>query len=123
MPPECYTLSTNGAIPEWKGLQQPVVLERLACQAEAARRYGLNVFCVLRRWQAFPQDYSLFADPADLHGAEIRYGWYADQPSVGYIPCTETPLVQRYLRQTVRDLLEAIRLDGRHLCYHRWGGV
>jgi hypothetical protein len=112
VPTELYALSTSDAIPELTQLRRPALLQRLAREAAAARRYGLKVFCVLRKWQAFPGDHPVFANHPGLRGAEVRYGWYADQPSAGYIPCTEAPLVRRYLMETVRGMVATLHLDG-----------
>jgi hypothetical protein len=109
---ELYALSTSDAIPELVQFRRPEALERLSRQAAEARRYGLKTFCVLRRWKAFPADAPIFTNHPETRGAAIRYGWYANAPAAGHIPCTEAPLVRQYLSETVRGLVETLKLDG-----------
>jgi hypothetical protein len=124
------SLSTSRAIDELVPLQKPALLARIAENAREARRYGLRPYCALQMWDGYPASAPLFTNHPGLRGAEILY--FTDRPPVGFIPCTENPLMRRYLTESIRGLLQAAPLDGvliiiggevfQH-CYMRPAGV
>ncbi len=107
-----YALSTSDAIPEFKKYQDPELLEKMARNSKEARRYGLKLFCVVRRWKAFAENHPVFVNHPGLRGALIYHFTGTDVPPAGYTPCTEHPLMRQYLSETVTGIVSRLRVDG-----------
>ena len=107
---ELAALSTSRAIPELASVQDPALLKRFAENARAARRYGLKTYAALYIWEAYPAGAPIFTNHPGLRGAEIVR--HVDQPPVGFIPCTEHPLMRRYLTESMCGLFRDVPLDG-----------
>ena len=103
-------LSTSQAIGELVSQQDPALLRHFAANAREAKRYGLKTYCALYIWEAYPADAPIFTNHPGLRGAEIVR--HVDQPPIGFIPCTEHPLMRRYLTESIRGLFQEVPLDG-----------
>lgn len=101
-----FAISVSEAILELKSRRRPEVLQRLIHTAREAKRYGVKVYCQLNTRQKFSKDDPIFATHPDIRGALT---WKADGE---YVLCTEHPLVQRYLMETVEELFRLAELDG-----------
>lgn len=101
-----FALSTSDAIPELKDRQRAGSLPGLADHVRQAREFGLKTYCWLDTRQKFSKDHPVFQAHPELRGTLT---WKADGD---YVLCTEHPLVQRYLSESVRALFEAAPLDG-----------
>lgn len=101
-----YALSVSEAIPELKERRKPEIRQRLIEQARQAKRYGLKVFAQVNTQKKFPADAAVFQAHKEIRGALT---WKADGE---YVLCTEHPLVQRYLAESVEELFRAAPLDG-----------
>lgn len=104
---DLHALSRSKAIPELVERQVPRLLERGAKSAADARRHGLKTYSFVHTKRKFAKDHPIFKAHPDIRGALT---WKADGD---YVLCTEHPLVQRYLRESVIDIFRADpRLDG-----------
>jgi hypothetical protein len=103
-------LSTSRAIPELAPAYNPALLGRLADNARAARRYGLKTYAALYIWEAYPADAPIFTNHPGLRGAQVVR--HVDQPPIGFLPCTEHPLMRQYLSESLRGLFRDVPLDG-----------
>jgi hypothetical protein len=101
-----FALSRSDAIPELEARRKPEVLHALIKAIEEAKRYGLNVYAQVNTRQKFPKGDPIFAADPDIRGALT---WKADGE---YVLCTEHPLVQRYLAESVEELFRSAPLDG-----------
>lgn len=101
-----FAISVSEAIPELKVRRRPEVLDRLIHTSQEAKRYGVKVYCQLNTRQKFSPDDPVFAAHPEIRGALT---WKADGE---YVLCTEHPLVQRYLMETVEELFRLAALDG-----------
>ena len=101
-----FAISVSDAIAELKPRRRPEILARLIRTAREAKRYGVKTYCQVNTRKKFPQ-----ADPVFVAHPEIRGAltWKADGE---YVLCTEHPLVQRYLMETVEELFRSAALDG-----------
>lgn len=102
-----HALSTSEAIPEMKSRRQPGLLARMAVEAAEARRFGLKTYSIINTQQKFAP-----SDPVSRKHPEIRGAltWRADGD---YVLCTQHPLVQRYLAESVEGIFRAApALDG-----------
>lgn len=93
-----YGLSTSDAIPELAARRQPDQLGRLRAAVAEARRYGLRCYAFLDIRQKFAPDDAVFRAHPEIRGPRT---WKADGE---YILCTEHPLVQRYLQESLSSL-------------------
>lgn len=105
-----HALSSSRAIPELTHLQDPGMVKRLADRAREARRYGLKSFLALEMWDFYPADAPIFVNHPELKGAEAYF--HTDRPPAGHLLCTESPLMQQYLAETVRTIFSSIPVDG-----------
>jgi len=96
-----YALSTSEALPELISRRSAGSLENGQQAAREARRYGLKTYAFLDTRQKFPKADPVFLAHPDVRGALT---WKADGE---YVLCTEHPLVQRYLCESVRGIFEA----------------
>lgn len=122
-----YALSTSEAIPELAVRRVAGALEAGAQAARAAREYGLRTYAWLDIRQKFPKDDPVFAAHPEIRGALT---WRADGE---YVLCTEHPLVQRWLEESIEGLFRAdpqldgivliIGGEGFYHCYMRPFGV
>jgi len=103
-------LSSSQAIPELTTLHDPELVRRMAEKAREARRYGLKTFVSFSRWDFYPADAPIFQHHPELRGAEAHH--HMDRPPAGHLLCTESPLMQRYLAESVRGMFTEIPLDG-----------
>jgi len=101
-----FAISLSDAIGELKVRRKPEVLRKLIRDAEEAKRYGLRVYAQVNTRKKFPKDDPVFAAHPEIRGALT---WKADGE---YVLCTEHPLVQRYLMESVEELFRACPLDG-----------
>ena len=102
-----YALSTSDAIPELADRRNPGLIEQNKRDVEAAAAYGLKTFAHINTVDKFPKDHPVFQAHPEIRGALT---WKADGE---YTLCTEHPLVQQWLRESVEGLFEAIpELDG-----------
>ncbi len=100
---DLYAFSRSEAIPALISRRSPTPVQ----PATEARQYGLKTFAFLNTRQKFPKDHPVFIDHPDIRGALT---WSADGE---YTICTEHPLVQRYLSESVEGLFRADpELDG-----------
>jgi hypothetical protein len=100
---DLYALSRSEAIPALKGRRSDAPIQ----PAVEARQYGLKTFAFLNTRQKFPVDHPVFAEHPEIRGALT---WSADGE---YTLCTEHPLVQRYLSESVEGIFRADpELDG-----------
>ncbi len=103
-----YSLSTSDAIPELAALRDPDAIGLLRQYAEGAQRYGLASYVWLNMRPIFPVDHPAFQAHPDIRGA-LMYDdatWY--QKPGKHILCTESPLVRRYISESVKGLFDAI---------------
>lgn len=101
-----FALSVSDAIPELEGRRRTEILAGLIRTAREAKRYGVKVYCQLNTRQKFSQDDAVLVAHPEIRGALT---WKADGE---YVLCTEHPLVQRYLMETVEALFRSAALDG-----------
>jgi len=106
-------LSTSRAIAELAGEQDPALLGRVVANARSAKHYGLKTYVALYLWGGYPADAPIFTNHPGLRGAEIYR--HPDQPSLGFIPCTEHPLMRQYLTESMRGLFRDVPLNGAHI--------
>lgn len=102
-----HALSTSDAIPELAARRVPGLAESNAAATATARAYGLKTYAFLNTRQKFPED-----DPVLLAHPEIRGArtWKADGE---FTLCTEHPLVQQWLDESIEHLFRADpKLDG-----------
>ena len=109
-PVQFMELSSSEAIPEWKEYQKPELMEAMARESEAARRYGLKCYAMLQMWKAFPRDDPLFETYPDMRGAQVHF--HMNEDPWGFLPCTEHPLVRQYLGETMTGIARRLHLDG-----------
>lgn len=96
-----HELSESSWIPELKSRQNPVLLNNLRTAVAKAAEYGLYTFTFLDTRQKYPKDHEVFAAHPELRGALT---WSEDGE---YVLCTEHPLMQRYLEESIKDVFEA----------------
>jgi hypothetical protein len=96
-----YALSTSDTIPELAGRRVPGLLEQNRSAAAEARAHGLKTFAFLDTRQKFPENDPVFAAHPEIRGART---WHADGE---FVLCTEHPLVQQWLTESVRGLFQA----------------
>ncbi|HNT36368.1 MAG TPA: hypothetical protein PKH07_15385, partial [bacterium] len=102
-----YALSTSDAIPELKERRRPDSLAAIQKSVAAAQKYGLKTYVLLETRQRFPKDDPIFTAYPEIRGTPT---WAADSE---YVLCTEHPLVQRFLMESVEGLFRAAPgLDG-----------
>ena len=101
-----FALSLSDALPELNGRRKPEVVRDLIQTAREARRYGVRTYCQVNTRKKFPKDDPLFVAHPEIRGALT---WKADGE---YVLCTEHPLVQRYLMESIEALFRAAPLDG-----------
>jgi hypothetical protein len=102
-----YALSTSDAIAELTERRQPETVEAARKEAGDADCYGLKTYLHLDTRQKFAGDDPVFERHPELRGALT---WKEDGL---YTLCTEQPLVQRYLRESVAGIFRSIpELDG-----------
>ncbi len=99
---ELFAISDSDAIPELAARRDPSVLQAIVEKANEARRYGLKTYSRLTTRQKFPKDDPVLAAHPDIRGTVT---WKADGE---YILCTEHPLVQRYLEESIATLMRAV---------------
>ncbi len=107
---ELHALSDSKAIPELEDLHTPELVRTLAEKAGEARRHGLKTFVTFSMWDFYPANAPIFANHPGLRGAEAYK--HMDRPPEGFLLCTEDPLMQRYLAESVKGIFEAVPLDG-----------
>jgi hypothetical protein len=122
-----FALSTSDAIPELAARRVPGALEAGAKATRAAREYGLKTYAWLDIRQKFPKDDPVLAAHPEIRGALT---WREDGE---YVLCTEHPLVQRWLEESIEGLFKAdpgldgivliIGGEGFYHCYMRPFGV
>ncbi len=122
-----HALSRSNAIPELAARRVEGLPEANMKQTAAARAYGLKTYAFLDMRQKFPKDDPIFAAHPDLRGALT---WKADGE---YTLCTEHPLMQQWLEESVEGLFRAdaatsgiviiIGGEGFYHCYMRPYGV
>lgn len=122
-----FALSTSDAIPELAVRRVPGLLEQNRNAAAEARAHGLKTYAFLDIRQKFPEDDPLFAAHPEIRGART---WRADGE---FVLCTEHPLVQQWLTESVQGLFKAdpdlsgivliIGGEGFYHCYMRPHGV
>ncbi|MHB8861242.1 MAG: beta-N-acetylhexosaminidase family protein [Pirellulaceae bacterium] len=101
-----FALSVSDAIPELVKRRRPEILNALIHTTREAKRYGVKTYCQVNTRKKFPKDDPIFAAHPEIRGALT---WKADGE---YVLCTEHPLVQRYLMETVEELFRSAELDG-----------
>ncbi|MCB9781992.1 MAG: hypothetical protein H6751_03395, partial [Candidatus Omnitrophica bacterium] len=102
-----HALSKSDWIPELKDRQNPALLDNLQTSVRKAKEYGLRTFAFIDTRQKYPKDHPVFKNHPEIRGALT---WKEDGE---YVLCTEHPLVQRYLRDSIKDVFEAApELDG-----------
>ncbi len=101
-----FALSVSDAIPELQSRRRPDVRRALMDAVREAKRYGVKTYCQVNTRQKFPGNDPIFAAHPEIRGALT---WKADGE---YVLCTEHPLVQRYLMETVEELFGSAALDG-----------
>ena len=101
-----FAISLSDAIGELNVRRKPQVLRELIQTAREAKRYGVRTYCQINTRKKFPQDDPVFAAHPEIRGALT---WKADGE---YVLCTEHPLVQRYLTESVEALFREAPLDG-----------
>lgn len=102
-----HALSRSNAIPALASRRIEGLPEANAKAAAVARTYGLKTYAFLNTRQKFPKD-----DPVLLAHPELRGAltWKADGE---YVLCTEHPLMQRWLDESVEGLFRSDpQLDG-----------
>ena len=122
-----FALSESDAIPELADRRQPGLLGANRDAAAEARRHALKTYAFLDTRQKFPEDHPVFAAHPEIRGART---WQADGE---FVLCTEHPLVQQWLRESVAGLFAAdaeltgivliIGGEGFYHCYMRPYGV
>ena len=122
-----FALSNSAAIPELAVRRVPGLLEQNRQAVAEARAHGLKTFAFLDIRQKFPEDDAVFAAHPEIRGART---WRADGE---FVLCTEHPLVQRWLTESVQGLFRAdpdlsgivliIGGEGFYHCYMRPHGV
>lgn len=95
-----FALSPSDAIPEITDRRQPGTLEGAKAGAANAREYGLKTYAFVDMRQKFPKDHPVFEAHPELRGALT---WQADGE---YVLCTEHPLMQQWLRETVQAIFK-----------------
>jgi len=102
-----YAVSTSDAIPELAARRAPGAFKASYKNAAAARKYGLKTYFHLSTARKFPADAPVFKAHPDIRGALT---WKADGQ---YTLCTEHPLVQKFLTDTVEQIFRRDpKLDG-----------
>lgn len=102
-----YAVSTSDAIPQLKSRQSPERLQALQKAVAAAQKYGLKTYLLLETRQRFPKDDPLFVAHPEIRGTPT---WFADSE---YVLCSEHPLVQRFLMESIEGIFRAAPgLDG-----------
>lgn len=102
-----YAASKSDAIPELVERQVSGALDGSYAIAREARRYGLKTYFHMGTQEKFAPDAPVFQAHPEIRGALT---WKEDGD---YTLCTEHPLVQQYLRESVIDILEGDpKLDG-----------
>ena len=122
-----HTMSTSKVIPELVDRQNPGTLTAVAKTVTEAQRYGLKTYCWLDTRQKYMKDDPVFLAHPELRGALT---WKADGE---YVLCTEHPLVQQYLSESMENLFRAapelsgvviiIGGEGFYHCFMRAYGV
>ncbi len=122
-----YAASKSEAIPELKARQVAGALDGSYAVAREARRYGLKTYFHMGTQEKFAKDAPVFQAHPGIRGALT---WKEDGD---YTLCTEHPLVQQYLRESVVDIFEGdpqldgitiiIGGEGFYHCYMRPYGV
>lgn len=122
-----YAMSTSDAIPELAKRRVPGILEGSYTVARDARRYGLKTYFHMGTQEKFAPDAAIFKAHPEIRGART---WKEDGD---YTLCTEHPLVQQYLRESVAEIfngdpkLDGITIiiggEGFYHCYMRPYGV
>ena len=98
---DAYELSDSGAVPQLARLRDSQTLARLRQRVTDARRYGLAPYAHVEL-RKLPGDDPVFAAHPDMRGALV---WNADGE---FVVCTEHPLMQRYLSETMTGLFRAV---------------
>ncbi len=101
-----YAVSLSEAIPELAARRKPEVLQDLIGSATEAKRYRLKVYAQVNTRKKFARDAPVIQAHPEIRGALT---WKADGD---YVLCTEHPLVQRYLAESVEELFRVAPLDG-----------
>jgi hypothetical protein len=101
-----FAISRSDAIPELAVRRKPEVLSALIEAVKEAKRYGLRTYAQVNTRQKFPGDDPVFAAHPDIRGALT---WKADGE---YVLCSEHPLVQQYLAESVEGIFQSTSLDG-----------
>lgn len=101
-----YALSTSDAIPELAVRRDANAPEANRAAALAAKAFGLKTFAFLNTQKKFPKDDPVFQAHPEIRGALT---WKADGE---YVLCTEHPLVQQWLEESIEGLFKQAPLDG-----------
>lgn len=102
-----FGLSTSDAIPELAARREPGAIAAQGKAGDEPRRYGLKTYAFLNTRQKFPKDDPVFVAHPEIRGALT---WKADGE---YVLCTSHPLVQQYLKESVRGIFKSDpKLDG-----------
>jgi len=96
-----YALSRSEAIPPLVALRQPDSLHAALEEAKKARKYGLKTYLHLDTKHKFGEDAPVFREHPDIRGTQT---WKADGL---YTLCTEHPLGQRYLSESIEGIFGA----------------
>ena len=98
---DTYELSDSDAVPQLARFRDPDHLARLRQRVSDARRYGLAPYAHVEL-RKLPGGDPLFVAHPDMRGALV---WKADGE---FVVCTEHPLMQRYLSESMAGLFLAV---------------
>jgi len=122
-----FALSNSDAIPELAVRRVSGLLEQNRNAAAEARAHGLKTYAFLDIRQKFSENDPVFVAHPEIRGART---WRADGE---FVLCTEHPLVQQWLTESVQGLFKAdpelsgivliIGGEGFYHCYMRPHGV
>ncbi len=102
-----HEMSRSSWIPELIERQNPALLDNLKVTVDKAQEYGLRTFAFLSTRQKYAGDHAVFQANPELRGALT---WSKDGE---YVLCTQHPLVQKFLQESIEDVFEAApQLDG-----------
>ena len=102
-----YAVSRSDAIPELTARRVDGQMEALVESVRQAKRYGLKAYVHLATMEKFPANDPVLAAHPELRGTVT---WKEDGD---YTICTEHPLVQQYLMESIEGIFEAVpELDG-----------
>jgi hypothetical protein len=99
-----YAVSTSRAIPELVERQRPGALQAALETAREARHYGMRIFFDIETGRPMTENDPVFQAHPEIRGAKTHWG---------NVLCTQHPLVERYLAETVEGIFRAEpELDG-----------